>query len=68
MSVNGSGINRQTNKPLSDSTTWTVKEPHGPVLSGGKDRKPLVGLTAADAFAAVASFRRRGIWAVPVRS
>jgi hypothetical protein len=67
MSVNGSGIDRKTNKPANDGTNWTVKTPDGTVLLDQK-QKPLTGLNATDAFNYVRSFRqRRGVWAVAVR-
>jgi len=70
MSVNGTGLDRKTKKPLNDQTSWTVKSPDGTVLSvreKGKD-KELSGLNASDAFNYTAILRRRGTWAVAVRS
>lgn len=72
MSVNGSGKDRRTNKPLPDSTSWSVKSPDGTVLTvyDRKERKDkdLAGLNATDAFAAVRNFRTKGIVAAAVRS
>lgn len=72
MSVNGTGKDRRTSKPLNDSTSWSVKAPDGTVLESrlGKERspKPLTGLNAADAFAAVRSLRTQGIFSAAVRS
>lgn len=68
MSVNGTAKDRRTGKDLSDSTQWTVKGLGGVVHTGGKDNKPLNGVPAKDAFAAVRSLGRRGIFAVAVRS
>jgi hypothetical protein len=70
MSVNGTGLDRKTKKPLNDQTSWTVKSTDGTVLSvreKGKERQ-LSGLNASDAFNYAASARRKGIWAVPVRT
>ncbi len=67
MSVNGSGIDRKSSKPISDSSSWTVRLPHGPILKDSK-HKDLKGLNASDAFAVVRSFRKKGTWAVAVRS
>jgi hypothetical protein len=72
MSVNGSGKDRRTSKPLSDSTSWSVKAPDGTVLTvydrKEKKDKDLTGLNAADAFAAVRNFRFQGITAAAVRT
>ena len=75
MSVNGSGKDRRTNKPLPDSTNWSVKDSSGKVLEAevsgrGKKRefKTLSGLSAEEAFAAVRNFRRQEIFAAAVRS
>lgn len=67
MSVNGTGNDRRNNKPLTDSTSWTVKSPGG-VVAIGKDDKPITGVSAAVAFAAVRSFRLRGETYGAVRS
>lgn len=67
MSVNGTGKDRRTGKPLPDSTTWTVKTPAGEVLTDPKN-KPLTSVTAEVAFNAVQSYLRRGIFSVAVRS
>ena len=67
MSVNGTGLDRKTKKPLNDTTNWTVKTPDGVILQDAK-HKPLTGLNASDATTAMLSFRRRGTWAVAVRT
>lgn len=67
MSVNGSGLDRKTKKPLNDQTSWTVKTPAGEVLLDGK-KKELTGVNASVAFDAVRVFARRGIHAVAVRA
>lgn len=75
MSVNGSGKDRRTNKPIADSTSWSVKDASGKVLeaevssrSKKREVKSLSGLNAAEAFAAVRNFHRQGIFAAAVRS
>ena len=75
MSVNGTGRDRRTSKPLTDSTTWSVKNASGAVLeaevtsrSKKREVKTLSGLSAAEAFAAVRNFRRQEIFAAAVRS
>lgn len=75
MSVNGSGKDRRTNKPLPDSTNWSVKDATGSVLeaevstrSRKKEYKLLAGLSAEEAFAAVRHFRSQGIFSAAVRS
>jgi len=76
MSVNGSGKDRRTNKPLNDSTTWSVKDASGQVLeaevssrvSKKREVKTLSGLNASEAFAAVRNFRTQGIFAAAVRT
>lgn len=67
MSVNGSGLDRKTNKPLNDQTTWTVKTPAGEVLKDSK-KKDLTGVNAQTAFDAVRVFGRKGVFAVAVRT
>lgn len=73
--MNGSGQDRRTNKPVSDSTSWSVKDATGKVLeaevsSRGSKRefKTLAGMNASEAFAAVRNFRAQGIFAAAVRS
>jgi hypothetical protein len=70
MSVNGSGLDRRTKKPLNDTTNWTVKTPDGVVQTVKKDGKvkELTGLNASDAANFVASLRRKGTWVVAVRA
>ena len=67
MSVNGTGLDRKSKKPLNDTTTWTVKTPNGVVQTDSKG-KELTGLNASDATTAVMSIRRKGLWVVAVRS
>lgn len=67
MSVNGSGLDRKTKKPLNDQTNWTVKTPDGVVQKDSKN-KELSGLNAVDASNHVASLRRKGTWVVAVRT
>lgn len=75
MSVNGTGKDRRTSKPLNDSTSWSVKDATGSVIeteiasrSKKVETKPLSGLNAAEAFAAVRGLRTQGIFAAAVRS
>lgn len=67
MSVNGTGLDRKSKKPLNDTTNWTVKTPDGTVLLDQKG-KPQTGLNASDATTAVLVHRRKGVWAVAVRA
>lgn len=74
MSVNGTGKDRN-GKPLSDSTSWSVKDASGKVLeaevssrSKKREVKSLSGLNASEAFAAVRNFRTQGIFAAAVRT
>lgn len=69
MSVNGTGLDRRTNKPLPDSTSWSLRVPGSkePVLDS--KHKPFEGMSAADAFAAARQLRRsRDLYVVPVRT
>lgn len=63
MSVNGSGLDRRTNKPLNDQTHWVVREPHSskPVTyrNSKKEWKEAKGLSATEAFALVRTLNRR---------
>ncbi len=72
MSVNGTGLDRRTNKPANDTTTWTVREPHDPspvTYRSGKETKEAKGMKAADAFALVRQFRALGrVHVVAVRT
>ena len=72
MSVNGTGIDPRTNKPLSDSTSWTVKLASGeiPLYRPKPNEKqvPASGLGAVPAFAVVRKLRKEGIFAAAVRS
>jgi len=67
MSVNGTGLDRKTKKPLNDQTSWTVKTPNGVILTDQKG-KELTGLNASDASTAVMTYRRKRVWAVAVRA
>lgn len=67
MSVNGTGRDRRTSKPLPDSTNWTVKRPGGAALTDDKGKT--LTLNAAEAFGMARSHRSRtGEYVVPVRS
>lgn len=70
--MNGSGKDRRTNKPLSDSTSWSVKDSTGKVILYTDGRRggvqALSGLRADEAFAAVRNLRRQGIFGGAVRS
>ena len=72
--MNGSGTDRKNQKPIQDSTSWSVKDSTGKVMEGqgGKSKsskkETLSGLRADEAFAAVRNFRRQGIFAGAVRS
>ena len=67
MSVNGIKTDKKTGKPASDPTSWTVKGLNGVIHTDSKG-KPLAGLNAADAFAAVRANRRVGIFAAAIRT
>lgn len=75
MSVNGTGKDRN-GKPLTDSTSWSVKDASGKVLEAEvsnrttkkREVKTLSGLNATEAFAAVRGFRTKGVFAAAVRS
>lgn len=67
MSVNGSGKDRRTNKPLSDSTNWTVRRPGGSALTDEKGK--VITLGGAEAFGLARKHQRQtGEYVVPVRS
>ena len=77
MSVNGTGLDRHTQRPKSDSTTWKVIIPGtGEVITyrtkATKDRPSKTvsaeGLTADVAFAAARQSTRQGVYATPVRT
>ena len=77
MSVNGTGVDKRTGKPKSDSTTWKVIIPGtGEVITyrtkATKERPskivPAEGLTADVAFAAARQSARQGVYATPVRT
>ena len=76
MSVNGTATDRRTGKPLTDSTTWTVKHADGTVptyrTKATKEKPsrtvPATGIDAATAFAVVRKLRVEGIYAAAVRS
>lgn len=78
MSVNGTGLDRRTQKPLSDSTNWKVVVPGtGEVITyrtkATKEKPskvvPAVGIDAATAFGAARQhLRSRGVFVTPVRT
>lgn len=76
MSVNGTGLDPRTNKPLSDSTSWTVKHSDGSIptyrTKATKEKPskivPASGIDAATAFAVVRKLRKEGTFAAAVRS
>lgn len=77
MSVNGTGLDRRTQKPASDSTTWKVVIPGtGEVITyrtkATKEKPsrtvPAVGIDGATAFGVARQARRQGLWVTPVRT
>jgi hypothetical protein len=76
MSVNGTGVDPRTNKPLPDSTSWTVKRADGTIptyrTKATKEKPSKIadakGIDAVTAFAVVRKLRKEGDFAAAVRS
>lgn len=67
MSVNGTSLDRRTNKPLSDATVWEVKTPAGERIKDPKTGNPIKGNAHLAFTAAKAHRSRTGEYVVPVR-